>query len=183
MEVEVKAGDAPAAETQEQFIARRDAEIKTWLDRKAMLDVAKPQEMEARNKVSATLFPNPKKGTQRYQLNGGYAVKLVHGTTYTLGDKAKVIDTPEGQIAIPINQQVNDALARIRELGDEGVRLANELVKWKPELSESAYQALTPKDGPPSNVQAAVKGIIDEILTTKPKSPTLEFEMPKQTNG
>jgi hypothetical protein len=182
MEVEAQAGAPPAPETQEAFIARRDSEIKTWLDRRAMLESVKPQEMEARNKVSATLFPNPRKGTQRYQLNGGYAIKLVWGTTYTLGDKTKHIDTPDGQVPIPINQQVNEALTKMRALGEEGVRLANELVKWKPELSETAYAALTPKDGPPSNIQAQAKTIIDEILTTKPKSPTLEFEMPK-TDG
>jgi hypothetical protein len=180
VEVEAQAGVPEAPETQEQFIARRDAEIKTWLDRRDALDSIKPQEMEARNKVSATLFPNPRKGTQRYQLNGGYAIKLVHGTTYTLGDKTKVRTTPDGQEAIPINEQVNEALAKLRELGDEGVKLAGELVKWKPELSESAYLALTPKDGPPSNIQAQAKAIIDEILITKPSSPQLTFEMPKQ---
>lgn len=178
MEVEATAGVSEAPETKEQFIIRRDAEIKTWLDRRDALDSIKPQEMEARNKVSATLFPNPKKGTQRYQLNNGYAIKLVHGTTYTLGDKNKVIDTPEGQIPVSIPEQVQEALHKIAALGVEGERLANELVKWKPELSEKVYLNLQLNDG----IEAQAKTIIDEILTTKPSSPQLTFEVPKATS-
>ena len=180
MEVEAKAG---VPETPEQFIIRRDAEIKSWLDKVGVLATLKPEEMEARSKVTATLFPSPKKGTQRYQLNGGYAIKLVHGTTYTLGDKNKVIETPEGQVAVTVDAQVREMLTKLYghliESGKDAAEantICNSLVKWKPELSETAYLALDTSN----NVQATTKAIIDEILTTKPASPQLTFELPKE---
>jgi hypothetical protein len=179
VETEAKVGVVPDApvETPEAFNARRDAEILKWNKDKLLLTSIKEEEATSRATVAATLFPNPKKGTNRYQLGNGYAVKLVYGTTYTLGDKTKVRDTPDGQVPVPINNQVNEALARIRGLGNRGHELADELVKWKPELSEKAYLALNAEGADETDKMA--KKIIDEILTTKPASPQLEFETPK----
>lgn len=172
METNATAG---AAETEAQFIARRDAEISTWLDRKAALESIKPQELEARDKVAATLFPNPKKGTNRYHLNGGYSVKLVYGTNYTLGDKDKV--DVERQEKVPVADQVNAILQEIAKLGNRGPELAATLVKWKPELNEKAYLALDPAA---DETDAKAKQLIDSILTTKPATPQLSFEIPKE---
>jgi len=177
VEVEATAG---VPETPEQFIARRDAEISKWVSDKESLTVAKEYEGESRAKVATTLFPTPKKGTNRYALNGGYSIKLVYGLNYTLGDKTKPDPANPGEV-IPVNQQVTDALARIAELGNEGQELANVLVKWKPELNESVYLQLTPPEGmAPTNIQAEAKAIIDEILTVKPATPQLTFEVPKE---
>ena len=181
MEAVAQAGSAP--ETPEQFIIRRDTEIKTWLDRKAALDSIKPQEMDARTVVAATLFPNPHKGTQRYHLNGGYAVKLVHGTTYTLGDKDKISGEGEDAVKIPVAHQVSEMLDRLLnhliaggKTQEEATAFCQGLVTWRPELNEKAYLASDASN----NVMAAAKGIIDEILTTKPASPQLTFELPKE---
>jgi hypothetical protein len=176
-EAQVGATEAPV-ETPEQFTARRDAEILKWNKDKELLGSIKEQEAESRAKVVATLFPTPKRGTNRYQLGNGYSVKLVYGTNYTLGDKTKVVDTFDGQVAVPINDQVNEALARIRGLGNRGPELAEALVKWKPELAEKAYLALSAEGADETDKMA--KQIIDEILTTKPASPQLEFEVPKE---
>lgn len=169
MEAVAQAG---VEETPEEFIVRRDSAIKSWLDNSALLTTLKPQEMASRKAVTDILFPTPIKGTQRYSLNGGYAVKLVHGTTYTLGDKDKADGLGN---KIPVFDQVTVMLERISGLGNRGVEMAANLVKWKPELSESVYQALDPS----LDDDKAIKAIVDEYLTTKPASPTLTFETPK----
>lgn len=182
MEVEAKAGEAPV-ETPEQFIARRDAAIAKWLSAKETLASVKPMESEAREAVTAILFPNPKKGTNRYHLNGGYAIKLVHGTNYTLGDKDKITGEGEDAVKVPIADQVREVLAKIYHhciaagISEvDAVQMHNDLINWKPELNEKAYLALDPEN----NVQGAIKSMIDEILTTKPASPQLTFETPKE---
>jgi len=167
-----------------EFIARRDAAISKWLGAKETLDSAKPIELDARNEVTTILFPEPKKGTQRYALNGGYSIKLVHGTNYTLGDKDKIEGEGEEARKIPIADQVFSKLSQIREFlvsnghktADEADAFLNQMVQWKPELHEKTYLALDPTN----NVDATVKSMLDEILTTKPATPQLTFEMPKE---
>lgn len=170
-EVSVEVGAAPI-ETPEEFVARRDAEIQTWLDAKPALEQAKSFEAEARAIVTKTLFPSPKKGTQRYNLNGGYKVKLVYGLTYSLGDKDKVDD--EGK-KVSIESQVRAIEEKICDLGAEAELLCERLIRWKPELSASEYEKLD-ADNP---TQLAIRNLIDQILTVKPASPQLTFEEPK----
>ena len=165
--------EAGAAETPEQFNARRDAEILSWRGLKQQLDFYKLEENKARLAVTATLFPTPKKGTQRYELGAGYKVKLVHGNNYKLGNK-DLVDPVEGE-AIPINKQVEALEDAIREVGNEGSFLADRLIKWKPELSESEYLALDPEN----ETHMKVKALIDANLTITPATPQLTLEEPK----
>lgn len=160
------------AETPEQFVARRDAEIRNWLESKGVFDEIKKVEADNRAKVVKTLFPSPKKGTQRYNLNDGYAVKLVYGLTYSLGDKDK-IDEDGTKVSVEI--QVLKVEEKIRMLGPEADLLCDRLIKWKPELSATEYEKLDSN----SEVQVKVRSLIDEILTIKPASPQLSFEKPK----
>lgn len=170
MEIEAQAG---APETPEQFVARRDQAIHTWLNDRSLLTTVKAAENGSRLTVSEILFPQPKKGTNRFYLNNGYAIKLVHGINYTLGDKDLVnVDTQE---KIPVDVQVDNILDQIAAVGNEGATLADNLVKWKPELNEKAYLALDPEN--PTHKR--VKELIDSILTTRPASPQLTFEEPK----
>ena len=159
-------------ETEAEFIARRDFEIKVWLNDKTGLDIAKEAEIEARKKVTATLFPTPKKGTQRYPLNNGYAVKLVYTLNAKLGDKDKA---DEDGVVIPVRQQVQDVEDKIIALGRIGEMLASRLIKWTPELSLSEFGKLN-RDDP---VEAEVAKLIEEILTITPGSPQLTFVEPK----
>lgn len=169
MEIKVQAG---VPETPEAFVARRDLEIAEWLADKATLDLAKEQERLKREKVSATLFATPKRGTNRYPLNNGYALKLVHGLTYTLGNKDLADDDGE---AIPIAKQVEALEEKIAAIGNTGNLLVKRLIKWTPSLIDSAYRELD-KD---SEDEMQAKAIIDEILTVKPAAPQLTFEEPK----
>ncbi len=164
MEIEAQAG---APETPEQFIARRDKAIHDWLQLRAVLESVKPQELEARNNITGIVFPEPKKGTNRFYLNNGYAIKLVHGTNYTLGDRDLV--NTETQQKVPIAEQVAKVLNEIAEIDGQA---AETLVKWKPELDEKVYLAL--------EANSPIKKLIDSILTTKPATPQLTFEEPKK---
>lgn len=170
---EVKYPGQPDTEDPEHFRLRRNAEVQHWLDAKPILENAKTYEMYLRNKVTTTLFPAPKKGTQRYDIGGGYKVKLVHGLTYTLGDKDKLND--EGA-KVPIRKQIEDLEAAIIDThGEAGLQLVKRLISWKPELSGSEYEKLDPDN----SLEAEVKEMIDAVLTIKPASPQLTFEEPK----
>lgn len=171
---EVKYPGQPDTEEPEAFRARRNAEIQTWLNAKPALDVAKQYEMDCRTKVTSTLFPVPKKGTQRYDIGGGYQVKLQHVLTYTLGDKDK---TREDGSKFPIEEQITALEEAITEKYPvEGPLLLKRLIKWKPEISGSEYEKLDPK----IEAEAAVQVMISEHLTIKPGSPQLTFEEPKE---
>lgn len=159
-------------ETPEQFIARRDLEIKVWLNEKVGLAIAKEAEMEARKQVTATLFPEPKKGTQRYPLANGHSIKLVYTLRPTLGNK-DLID--EQGVKVPVRQQVQDVEDKIIALGPLAAMLAERLIKWTPELSLSEFDKLDRSDP----VQAEIATLIEDILTITPGSPALTFEEPK----
>lgn len=161
-------------ESPEAFIRRRDDEIQQWLELK--LEAVKFVEAEnaARKTLTDTLFPNPIKGTQRYQLNAGYSVKLVHGWTLTLGDANKISD--QGT-KISIEIQVQELEDKIKALGPEGELLVRRLIRWKPDLSATEYEKLAADEA--TETEAKAKELIDEILTVKPKAPALTFEEPK----
>lgn len=165
--------EAGAGETPAEFQARRDREILEWRGLKEQAAFYVEREREARAKVTGTLFPEARKGTQRYELGQGYKVKLVYGFTYTLGDK-DLIDPATGN-KVPVASQVEGIEDAIEELGNEGPFLVERLFRWKPELVEKEYLALDPEN--PTHVK--VKALIDSILTVKPASPQLELEEPK----
>lgn len=172
---EVKYPGQPDTEDPEHFRLRRNAEVQHWLDAKPILESAKQNEMDLRTKVTTTLFPSPKKGTQRYDIGGGYKVKLVHGWTYTLGNKDMV--DPATETKIPIRKQIEDLEAAIIDThGEAGLQLVKRLISWKPELSGSEYEKLD-LDNP---LEKEVKEMIDAVLTVKPASPQLTFEEPKE---
>lgn len=165
--------EAAPAETPEAFAARRDGIIQTW---RAAIEPKKQwenYEKECRANVVGICFPRPVKGTQRYELGGGYKLKLVHGVTYTLGNKDMV--DPILNEKVSIESQVRGVLEQIAALGNEGPMLADRLVKWKPELNATEYEKLSDE----FDVEAKAKALIDTILTSKPASPQLTLEEPK----
>lgn len=170
---EVKYQGQPETEDPEAFRLRRNAEIENWLSSKATLDNAKTDEKDWRAKVTSTLFSNPKKGTQRYELGGGYKVKLVHTLTYSIGDKDAV--DPDSGEKIDIRDQVAALEAKVCAMSDAHRIAFEAVVSWKPEVSGSAYEKLNANDP----IQLEVRNEIDKLLTIKPGSPQLQFEEPK----
>ena len=163
---------APQPQQPQVTIEQRNAKIRAWLASKITLQTAKDGELNLRTSVTQMLFPNPIKGTQRYELGDGYKVKLVYGYNYNLGNKDKLNDKNE---KVPVNEQVESVMDAIEALGNEGAFLADRLIKTKYELSVSEYQKLDETNP----THKAIKALIDGILTVTPATPTLEFEEPK----
>jgi hypothetical protein len=99
------------------WAAKRDTLIKNWMQAQATLKTAKETEMELRNQVSEMLFPEKVKGTQRYELGGGYFVKLVHKLNYKLGNTE--LKDKDGN-KVKVQQQVEMVMEAIEKCGNEG---------------------------------------------------------------
>ena len=163
----------PPTEEPEAFRLRRNAELQNWLDEKKQLDNSKESERASRDKITATLFPNPSKGTQRYDIGGGYKVKLVATVTYKLGNKDK-IDDHGNKISIEDQiREMEDAI--IERHGELGEQVLKRLITWKPELSGSQFEKLDTKN----EVEGDIKAAIQHHLETGFGAPQLTFEEPK----
>lgn len=170
---EVKYEGQSELEEPEAFRIRRNAEIEHWQTAKFNADSAVQNERDFRAKVTATLFSKPKKGTQRYELGGGYKIKLVHSITYVLGDK-DLDDDNGNKISIESQVQAVEQIV-IEKLGEVGAQMLKRLIRWKPELSGSEYEKLDINN----EAEAFAKAEITKIITTKPGSPQLVFEESK----
>jgi len=159
--------------TEEQRKEQENKAIETWLEYRTQLAVVKTNEMTARVTVTGMLFPNPKKGTQRFPLGQGYAIKLVHNLNYKLGDPEKVDPETEGKIKV--SEQIFELQEKMDEIGPQARLLSDRLIKWNPELSVSEYQKLDVNDP----IQRQLKDIVDSVLTVEPVAPQLTFEEPK----
>lgn len=152
----------------------RNALIQQWLDAKKVSIEAVELEREVRQAVVTMLFPTPKKGTNRYPLNNGYALKFACTERYEIGDK-EMVDPATG-LAVSLEDQAYGLLDQIAALGQEAEAYGKRLIRFKPELSASEYKKLDTD----FETQKAVKALIDEVLTIKPNSPQLELEEPKK---
>lgn len=150
----------------EELIERMRPTVNNWLGIKQQLATVTLEEKELRATITGAFFPNPSKGTQRFDLGGGYKMKLVHGYRYELGNK---------DAETSIEAQAQTLHQQIAALGNEGPFLADRLIKWKPELVAKEYEALDMAN--PTHAKA--KELIEQILTVKDNSPQLTFEEPK----
>ena len=172
MEVEATAG---VELTPEQTLERARKAVAAWQSSVKPFQEWKAFEAAKRLEAAQLCFPNPVKSTQRFDLGGGYKLKLVYGLTYTLGDKDLV--DPILNEKVLIETQVRGTLEAIEALGPVGELLANRLIKFKPELSEAEYKALSSEGA--TEIHAEAKKLIDTILIIKPASPQLTYEEPK----
>lgn len=147
--------------------------IEKWLQAKKEAVAAVETERSLREELAQACFPTPVKGTQRFPLKNGFNIKLVHGLTHTLGNKDLADD--QGR-KVPIAEQVDDLCKNIEETGNIGGLMAERLIKWTPELVVPEYEKLDMR----LEDDKRIKLLIDEMLTVKPKMPTLEFEEPKK---
>lgn len=170
---EVKYEGQPPTEEPEAFRLRRNAEIQNWLNAKETATNAVNNERDCRAKVTATLFPKPKRGTQRYDLGGNYKVKLQHVVTPSIGIKDQVDD--DGA-AVSIETQVRNAEQGVLdEFGELGEQVLKRLITWTPTLSLSAWEKLDMTN----DVEKQIKEMLAPLVTMKDGSPQLAFEEPK----
>lgn len=138
--------------------ANRDAKILAWEAAVKALAAAKDAEAALRREVLAEAFQfDPealREGTENFELGNGYKLKAVFKISRNLNNE---------------NDAVDKVLSKIEKAGAEGQFIAERLVKWKPELSVSEYKKLPEK----------FKKMIDEVVTSKEATPSLELVAPK----
>lgn len=145
--------------------ATRDYLLKLWEASKVTLEKAKASEMDLRKAVFAYQFPNPKEGTQRVEIGGGYALKAVHKVNIKISAS---------------NEDVDKAEDEATKIGNEGTFLFERIITWTPNFSKSEYKKLE-ADNP---THIAVKKLIDGLIEETSGAPTLEIEAPKaKLNG
>ena len=149
----------------------RDKLLMAWTAAKGAAATAIENERQLRLQVVGMLFPGPVvEGTSSYDLGRGFKVKYAQSFTYDICKEPGKRISHEEHVA-----RVDTVVTEIEELGGEGTALAARLVKWKPELSATEYKKLD-TDFP---VQAAIKKILDRVITTKADSPQVSLEVPK----
>lgn len=148
--------------TDEEFVKERDRLLLVWENSKKALDVAKAAEMEARKAVVAFAFdPEKESGTERIELHNGYQAKAVKKLNY---------GWIKGKDDKTDRKAIDAALDRLaKAAGPAGEYIADNLVKWNPELSLTEYKKLD--DG--------LKKIIDKVIVTSDGAPQLEIVPPK----
>ena len=140
-------------------VQERNQLIVEWKQAAEELAAWKEKEMALRLQLAAdTAMFNPgiESGTQTYQLGGGWKLKL------------------ERKIAYKIENKQGEAFAVMHQLcqmGEGTARVAKELFSFEANLRTGEYKKLTPEE----------RAVVDTILTTKPATPSLSMEAPKDS--
>lgn len=138
--------------------ANRDDLILQWQEATRKLAEAKEIESTLRAEVLKNAFAfDPealREGTENVELGAGYKLKAAFkiNRNFVGGQEA-----------------VEKALQKIEKSGPEGEFIADRLVKWKPSLSITEYKNLPEK----------FRKVIDDVVTSKEATPTLELVEPK----
>jgi hypothetical protein len=148
--------------TIEQFNAINDPDLRlaAWNEVSVELERIKALEAHMRAANVSKFFPEGEEGTMHHDLGNGYDLKVVKKLNYKLATKDEALDK---------------ALDGVEKMGEKGKLIAERLVKFDPRLSVSEYRALDTKD----KTEAAIKKLIDSVLTITPGSPQLEIIAPK----
>lgn len=134
--------------------------ITRWNNAKTALEAAKETELKLRKEVVDFSFDQSNnKGTETIELENGWKAKAVKKLNFGWikdGDKVN-------------KHKIDDALDAIERSDPAGQLIAERLVKWTPELSQTEYKKLPLK----------MKEIIDAVIVTSEGTPTLELIPPK----
>jgi hypothetical protein len=132
-------------------------ELAKWFKIKKELSDLKGTEAMMRSRIFKFFFPTPTEGSKYNK------VPLNDGTGAVLSADYVINRT--------VDQAQLDALRE--EMFAEGSNLPqlalDQLIKWKPELSITAYRALTDEE----------RNVIDCCLVVRPGSPQMEVKIPK----
>lgn len=131
---------------------KRDALLQAWETAKTQLDNFKELEMSARLAVVEYLAdPEIAKGTETIKLENGFRLTINKKINYKI-DETKIGPT----------------LDKIVTAGEDGKLMADNVVKWKPELSQTFYNTMPTE----------YRQLIQEAIITTPGTPTIEIKGP-----
>lgn len=133
----------------------RDMVIMEWDATKKVLADAKDKEARLRKEIIAMEFSGAKSGTNRVQLGNGYALKAVVRYNYKI-TKNEAVEPPD-------YSHLQHYLAQLPPA------VAQSIIKWTPELSETVYKQLTEEE----------RKIVNQFLLITDGSSSLDLEVPK----
>lgn len=137
----------------ETFESKRDKAIMAWSTAQSQLAYWKELESQKRIEALTLCFETPPdSGTVNYDLGKGFVLKAVFKENYKLNEKG-----------------LDAALDKIEKLGEAGELIVNRVIRWKPELSKTEYEAMPPN----------MRKILDEVITISPGTPSLSLVTPK----
>jgi hypothetical protein len=142
-------------------ILTRDELIAQWQLARSNLAVALAAELKLRNALVTSQFPNAEEGANTVDLANGWKLTATIKYNYNLD-----------------NKRIDDAIDRMELLGERGKLIAERLVKYKAELSISEYRKLTDENA--GDTEAKINAIINDVLTIKPGTPSLELKEPSK---
>ena len=126
--------------------------ILEWTGNVKALARIKDLEMKQRKALFEEMFPEPKIGTQHFELGLGYKVTAVYQNEHKLDETSLQLVLPE-----------------IEKLGDKAKIELDNALKYKPSLVKKGYDSLSED----------VKELFDECVVTKPKLGSLKLIEPK----
>lgn len=124
-------------------------DIMDWLEVKKQLANAKAKESILRKKITEWFFRTPNEGTNNFDLGNGYKLKYTHKLQ-------RDIDTAT----------FTNLLPEFAKLGID----QNQLAEFKPSLKVTYYK---------KGLSDEQRQMVDQCVTTKVASGTLEFVQPK----
>lgn len=140
-----------------------DQLLMAWDDIKKAIETAKAQEMELRKYIVNRAFPKKEEGMNTKSLGNGYELKAAVKFNYNLAD----------------NDTVENCLAKVASLGNQGPFIADRLVSWKPNFLLTEYRQLEIDKEKGDKFAIEVLKAIEPMLTITDGAPTLEIKEPK----
>lgn len=141
-----------------------DGILMLWERTKTILTNAKNDEMSIRKVAVKVFVPQPREGINTVDLGGGYQLKAGVNFSYTLDSD--------------INK-VSEIHAQIATYGNYGHIIAPKIFKFSADLVLSEYRLLE-EDASTYPEIAAIKKLVDSVLTKTDKAPTLDIKEPKK---
>lgn len=141
-----------------------DQLLMEWDKVKKAIEVAKANEMDLRKYIVNRAFPKKEEGTNRKELGQGYILKSVVKYNYTCDD----------------NDKVENGLAKIAALGNDGPFIADRLISWTPNFKLTEYRQLQEDKEKGSKFAEEALKVISTFITIKDAAPTLEIVEPKK---
>ena len=137
-----------------EIVPERTADqiLQEWEVAATQLAILKADELRLRNEyVKLVSNPTKESGTENIELGAGYKAKIVKKQNYNVNQ-----DT------------VNVALDKMENDSPEGKVYADQVIKWKAELSKTQYDLMPEK----------YRKMIDACITITPGTPSLEIVAP-----
>lgn len=153
----------PSQSTNPLDAMSEDQLLMLWSDKKKAIETAKAEEMDLRKYIVGRAFPKPSEGMNTKELGNGYQLKAAVKYNYNLAD----------------NDTVENCLARVAALGNQGPFIADRLVSWSPKFLLTEYRSLVEDKEKGDKFAESVLKEITPMLTISEGAPTLEIKEPK----